>query len=197
MSEIRLSDRECLRPRLLDAGEHATARVEGVLERAPAEAGEASVRRFVERVVFDGERCRYRLLGGAGEAGRWIDENDAGEYRPYARLIVERLCSVAREGLPALHRFPGGPPSRALTRRARRLAAPDACVVRDAAVTVDGALWLRVELHRRGGWRTRPRAGDASASGWLPLDAVGAALARARRRPGADAGRSEPRRVAV
>lgn len=167
--EVRLSDRDCLRPRLLGAAGGVAPRVEGVLE----DAGDAPARRFVDAVAFDGEGGRYRVVAEDAGAGRWVAENAAGEYRPYARLIVDRLCAIARDGgTPALHRFPGGPASRTLTRRAGRLDAPAMLAVRDAAVTVDGELWLRIELHREraGGWR--PRAEDAETGGWLRLDAA-------------------------
>ena len=174
MTEIRIDGGECLRPRLLAADGRAACRVEGVLAGASGAEGVGARPRLVDRVVFDGERCRYRILGAAPGDRRWIDERRGGEYRPYAPLIVDRVCRAAREGWPALHRFPGGPPSRALARRVARLGLPDTIAVRDALVTARGTVWLRVELLGTGaGWRPLARTGDALAGGWSPLRAIG------------------------
>ena len=78
MCEFMLNDRECLRPRLLADPGGGGPRVEGVLVTPPALAGE-SAPRLVERVEFDGSRCRYRLVGDAHGPGPCVDGHDAAE----------------------------------------------------------------------------------------------------------------------
>lgn len=167
---VRLSGRLCLTPRLLGAAGGGERRVEGVLD-VPGGAGAARTCRFVDAVRYDGHRCRYRVRADAAGAADWVCDDDASAYRPFSRLVVERLCTIARGWEPRLHRFPDAPPSRALTRRLRRIGAPYELSVLDTAVTTDGRLWLRAALHsdRAVGWKACHRAGDRRVTGWLPL----------------------------
>ena len=115
--------------------------------------------RLVSDVRYDGEVCRYRLEeAGAGERGeRWVVEEGAS-YRPFCHLILERLALGVRERSFRLHRLPGAPPSRTLTRRAYRRGEPDALVALDSCLTAEGGLWVEVAI-----------GGEARECGWLPV----------------------------
>ena len=169
--DVRLSDRHCLSPRLLEANGRSTRRVEGVLESLSSSSG-TPTRRFVDAVDYDGHHCRYRIRCDRDERdARWVSENDASVYRPFSRLVVDRLCTFARDWTPHLHRFPGAPPSRALGRRLGRITRPYTLSVLDTCVTPDGRLWLRAALRgdAASGWRARHRPDDSHAEGWLVL----------------------------
>ena len=152
--EIRLNDRRHLTPRLLDADGGGHRRVSGVLEPRPsppaadptrpagaAEAAGAPV--FVDGVDYDGHRCRYGVVGTAAASRLWLDEGDAGAYRAFSGLVVDRLRTLDDGREPTPHRFPDGPPSRALARRLARLDGLRSLTVLDTCVTVHGRLWLR------------------------------------------------------
>lgn len=166
---VRVSDERCLRPRLPGAVTDAGRRVVGLLEmEAPGE------RRYwlVHEVRYDGHICRYRIDGSAGEpevgGGIWLSEEVVTSYRPFCHLILERLGLRRGERLPPLHRLPGLPPSRALTRRACRRGESIVLTALDSYLAADGGLWLEVASDD-----------DANTGGWLPLAELPRAALRA------------------
>ena len=168
---VRVSDGHCLAPGLVTAGEDIGGesrswrgrRVVGVLESAST--GE---RRLVREVRYDGVTCRYRL-GGPGadgwkdpradeSGGHWVEDDGATSYRPFCHLILDRLARNVRDEAFRLHRLPGMPPSRALTRRAHRRGGSRTLVALDACLSAEGGLWVEVAVGGEGGER-----------GWLPV----------------------------
>lgn len=167
--DIRFDDKLCLTPRLIDARGRDAGRVEGVLETRGA-AGATC--RFVDAVDHDGEMCRYRLVGG-GHDGRWLVEDASAAYRPFSRLVVDRLRTLPRDRLPPLHPFPADAPGAPL--RSGPIEGPCTLSVIDACVGPGDGLWLRVAI-REGVSTARAegdRAGDGHPEGWLRLADVG------------------------
>ena len=156
---VRVNDERCLTPSLPTSGTRTTRRVAGMLEAGSGGGGP----RLVREVRYDGRSCRYRLdeAGPHDRDGRWVEEGGAS-YRPFCHLILERLSVGVRERTFRLHRLPGTPPSRTLTRRAYRHGEPDELVALDSCLTVDGGLWVEVAIGGEGGER-----------GWLPLATLG------------------------
>ena len=173
--EILLSDGRYLTPRLLDTDGGGGRRVTGVLEPSPpaptgdaarvaGTEGAAGASLFVDGVDYDGHRCRYDVGGAAGASGSWRDEEDVGAYRAFSALVVDRLRTLGERFEPTLHRFPDGPPSRALARRLARLDGPRSLAVLDTCVTVHGRLWLRGRIAAgTGPAPTRPAAPERRA----------------------------------
>jgi len=173
--DIRFPDRRCLTPRLLDADGATTLRLEGVLDGA----GPDGTLRPVDTVDYDGRRCRHRIVGG-GREPRWLIEDDAHAFRSYARIVVDGLRRLCREGGSCPRRFPDGPPSRALARRLESVRhAHGGCslTVLDTCVTADGRLWLRAAIDDVSG-TAKPtgagppvaaRAGGPRVEGWWLL----------------------------
>ena len=100
---LHLADGDCLRPRLPDespagpgapsASDGPPRRVLGLLHRA----GESGAPRLVDAIDFDGTRCRYRTIGRGDEPTRWFDARPDDDYRPCARIVVERLRTLRRD----------------------------------------------------------------------------------------------------
>ena len=184
---VRVNDRRCLTPRVPAPATGAGGRVVGMLE-----TGEPGRRhhRLVHEVVYDGRACRYRIddAGGGtdGHGESWLSDDDATSYRPFCHLIIERLVRRHRAWVLRLHRLPGLPPSRALTRRAYRAGEPGALTALDSCLTADGELWLEVAV----GGRRRGHERLVAARGAAGRGRVGASvraapptrLARAARR---------------
>lgn len=171
---VKVSNARCLAPGLATAGEGPgesrswrRRRVVGILESAVT--GE---RRLVHEVRYDGLTCRYRLdgpdPGGCSDprphesGGCWVeDDGTAVSYRPFCHLILDRLARSVRDDTFRLHRLPGMPPSRTLSRRARRRGGPCTLVVLDACLPAEGGLWVEVAV-----------GGEEGERGWLPVAAT-------------------------
>jgi len=172
--DIRLPDKLSLTPLLLTPDGRPSRRVVGVIDGERFLTG-GMAHRFVDALEYDGFDCHYLVdvayAGASDDSTCRVKDDESISYRSFSRLIVDRLCTFDRASAPPLHRFPGGPPSRALRRRRQRLSGACTLTVIDTCVTPDGRLWLHATWGHDDATAcpARPEGDSLRVDGWFVL----------------------------